>query len=51
MRTMNGTGETIRTSGFIDTIGCDTQNNADHFGKVVIQDYVDKVKGQHAVSY
>ena len=34
---------TDRTVGYIDTIGCDTQSNADHFGKVVIQDYVDKV--------
>ena len=33
-----------RTDGYIDTLGCDTQKNSTHYGKVMIQDYIDKVR-------
>jgi hypothetical protein len=36
------TTETDRTAGYIDTVGCNN-GNEDHYGFVVIQDYVDKV--------
>lgn len=40
---MSGSTLMDRTDGYINTIGCDTQNNNTHYGKVVVQDYVDKV--------
>lgn len=43
---MSGSTLMDRTDGYINTTGCDTQNNNTHYGKVVIQDYVDKVLAQ-----
>ena len=40
---MWGTNLVDRTDGYIDTTGCDTQANSTHYGKVMIQDYIDKV--------
>ena len=42
VKSVVNTTETDRTAGYIDTVGCDN-GNEDHYGFVVIQDYVDKV--------
>lgn len=44
VKTMLDTNLIERTDGYIDTLGCDTQKNSTHYGKVIIQDYIDKVR-------
>ena len=46
VKSVVNTTETDRTAGYIDTVGCDN-GNEDHYGYVVIQDYVDKVGHFH----